>query len=281
MGQAVFTNNWRWTADDNLVFVKEYDEGFPYRALVFTPDQQVYSGSYDPINEVVTSFKGVEDMTMVSNEDECMIDIKWTEGTQLKNEKSFYWANQKTHSSDTESFCNKENGKSGTEILDRFYDMIYQKVDLHFETHTLLSLEKHSSHLGPVSRDHCLQVIHDIKIDLKHKNGTAKILSTKNEVGTEEVKIQFINLLIDGQGRLHGFHTILVKNAGSNSQRRDPLMQWTVGYSISGIWNHGILEGIVTIYNTKEKLIAVEGIVKENCFHGPVIVINVQLAQVL
>ena len=57
-------------------------------------------------------------------------------------------------------------------------------------------------------------------------------------------------------------------------------MQWTVGHSISGTWNHGILEGIVTIYITKEKLIAVEGMVKENCFHGPVIVINVQLAQV-
>ena len=280
-GQAVLSNHWRLTANHNLIFIKESKEGFPYRALVFTPGHQVYSGSYYPSNEVVTSLREVEDMTFVSSEDECMIDINWREGTQLQNENVFYQANHEGPFLDTGSYCNLENGKSGAEVLDEFYDMIYHKLELQLEVHTLLTLEKHSSHLGPVSSDHCVQIIHDIKVDLEHKNGTAKILGKKNEVETDDVRIQFRNLFIDGQGRLHGFHTILVKNTGSNSQRRDPLMQWTVGHSISGTWNHGILEGIVTIYNTKDKLIAVEGMVKENCFHGPVIVINVQLAQVL
>ena len=55
-------------------------------------------------------------------------------------------------------------------------------------------------------RDQCVQIIHDIKIDLENKNGTAKILGKKNEVGTEDVRIQFRNLLIDGQGRLHEYY---------------------------------------------------------------------------
>ena len=278
-GQAVLTNHWRLTADHNLIFIKESAEGFPYKSLVFTPDHRVYSGSYYPSNEVVTSLKGAEDMNFVSSEDECMMDINWKEGTRLHNKDLFYQVNHEGLSLETESYCNLGNGKSGTEILNEFYDMIYQKFELQLEVQTLLTLEKHSAHLGPVSSDHCVQIIHDIKIDLENKNGTAKILGRKNEVGAEDVEIQFRNLLIDGQGRLHGFHTILIKRAGSNSQRRDPLMQWTVGHSISGTWNHGILEGIVTIYITKEKLIAVEGMVKENCFHGPVIVINVQPVQ--
>ena len=190
----MFTNHWILTAEHNLVFIKESEDGFPYKSLIFTTDHQVYSGSYHPSNEVVTSLKGAEDMTIVSSEDECMMDINWKEGTRLQNEDLFYQANHEGLSLETESYCNLGNGMSGTEILNEFYDMIYQKFELQLEVQTLLTLEKHSAHLGPASSDQCVQIIHDIKIDLENKNGTAKILGKKNEVGTEDVRLQFRNI---------------------------------------------------------------------------------------
>ena len=281
-GQPLLTNQWRQTSDRNLIFIKESEDSFPYKALVFTQDHQVYSGSYYPLDEVVTGLKAVKDLTLVSNEADCMFDVNWRDHILLENKKLFFPTDHKFALPDTKSYCNVGNGRSETETLDEFYGMIYQQFGLQSESHTLLTLEKHSSHLGPVSKD-CVQVISDIKIDFEHKNGTAKLMSKKSDFGTGDVGIQFRNLLIDSQGRLHGLHTILVKTASSDSQRNyDPLMKWTVGHSISGTWKHGILEGLATIFTAKDKLIAVEGIVKNNCFHGPVTIINVQpLQQVL
>ena len=52
----------------------------------------------------------------------------------------------------------------------------------------------------------------------------------------------------------------------------DPLLDWGI-WSLKGTWTHGILSGGVSVL-THDKGREVKGIVRHNCLHGPVIVLN-------
>ena len=265
------------------MFVKESDDGFPNRALVFTDDGQAYSGFHYPVDEVVAHIREARNINIISHVDDCMMDLDWREGAELEPKLFYRSDNKVTSTKKPESYCDMGKGYSASQTVERFYDKLYQEFMNNLEAQAIFSLLEHSSHLGDVNPQECVQLIRDIKIDIESKNGTAKLLSTEEDKEAEDVPIQFQNLLLDNKNRLHGYHTIFLraphynKTYGVYEQKNiDPLLRWAVGDMISGTWKHGIMEGIAVISTTPEKLVSVEGIVKENCFHGPVIAVNVQ-----
>ena len=69
--------------------------------------------------------------------------------------------------------------------------------------------------------------------------------------------------------RLHGSNQLIVLD---DPNTFDPLLKWGVG-AVRGTWTHGILDGGVVV-TTHDKGREVRAVVRQNCLHGPVIVLN-------
>ena len=191
--------HWRKVGSSQLVLVKESpEEGFPYRGLVLdtTGTKRPMAGHSYPL--IATDFR-VATNVHATSEDDCMLDISWTE---VENEVSEdippLYIGQAAVSEENLSFC--KSGMAASDTIEDFYTAVSQTAAARLSDLAVVTLDRHSGHLGPVDSGHCQCLVCDITlVDMEKGMGTAKLLG-----GETTVNIKFRELNVDSKNRYTG-----------------------------------------------------------------------------
>ena len=247
---------WQVFNSTHFVLTTIAEEGFPTRALVISKTEGILSGDHYEQFQVLENLNKAKDVKVASDANDCFMDFEWNEGPSLEligldlNKPNIIKA---------EPLFHKQTKPK--EIMRTFYNQVRTMSKNQELYHILWSLKANGKQLEPVNHKKCLILIDEVKVDSRLDTLTAILLNS-----TKKVVFKIQAGTFDENKKLHGPNTLkLIEGLGG----QDPTLNWEV-IKIEGHWNHGELNGIVSIETANKQQLV--GITKKGCLHGPVII---------
>ena len=244
--------------------------------------KDVMAGWYNPYSGSLENIRRVKLTRKVSNTSDCVFIVKY----KLLDKASYSYSTfSKTRFSlsfnDDDSLCKiakKDNSsKPSIEIRD-WFNMIEGMFNPSEDGFDASNIQSHKwPHellwkLKPVMEepdvDNSRKIISDVHLDKDRASITARIL------GSPQLQIKIIGgeVRFDKKGRPHGFNDFQVIDSHKHLVPKANTMGW-VPHRIIGFYNHGKLNGIISIATDRSNIIWAT--VRNGILHGPTITIGI------
>lgn len=229
-------------------------------------------GSFRPHLNMLENVHHVELTNVSSKESACLMEIEYK---KLEKQEYRYILRNKSKlplsMHETTPLCSINSsdisevpGRRIQNILNSVDQLIYGENNL--VNHNFYEGYKVLWRLKPITEDinesRSLKLISNITFDHKRKNVTAVIL------GSAPLRITFNELHMNVSQELNGYCDISVAQDDRRYLPRDKALQWPP-YRIRGMFNHGKLNGIVTIETNT--ISSGWALVRKGVMHGPVV----------